>query len=148
MTDLSKTQASHKQFITASLDGSLFVWDLRYKKDLKALDLVWKPFLRIPLSAMDNTFDYGLTRITIKGLYDKAVSSRKYYYLANVHLLLEINISKIIDPVNTKFYGGTEEGDVIVADWAAEQTTEEKGSSGKKNLQNIYELKIKSQLQE
>lgn len=88
MTDLSKTHASHKQFITASLDGSSFVWDLRYKKDLKALDLVWKPFLRIPLSAMDNTFDYGLTRITIKGLYDKAVSSRKYYLIGKCSFIV------------------------------------------------------------
>lgn len=65
---------SCKQLITSSLDGSVFYWDLRgnrgiqgsEKKDFSVLDLVWKPFLRIPLSAMDNTFDYGVTKATIR----------------------------------------------------------------------------------
>jgi WD40 repeat protein len=57
------TEATTNQFVTASLDGYLYFWDLRFKKDLKSLDLAWKPFLRVPLGAADGSQDYGLTKL-------------------------------------------------------------------------------------
>ncbi|KAI9204650.1 WD40-repeat-containing domain protein [Polychytrium aggregatum] len=109
----------HKQLITASVDGHVAFWDTRAKKELKALDLVWKPFLRVPLSAMDNTYDYGLTKISIRTQIttEKSGSGGR--------------TAKKATPGNgfsSKFYCATEEGDLIYADWVAEKTTEEKAS--------------------
>ena len=36
----------HYQFVSVSLDGQVFFWDLRFRKDLRALDLVWRPFIK------------------------------------------------------------------------------------------------------
>jgi hypothetical protein len=48
---------------------------------LGVLDLVWKPFLRVPLSAMDNTFDYGLTKATIRaGISDQERVGCIYFF--------------------------------------------------------------------
>jgi WD40 repeat protein len=68
------SEAGNRQLVTASLDGQVCFWDTR-KKDLKSLDLVWKPFLRVPLSAMDNTFDYGLMKVSLKGLTSEKLGS-------------------------------------------------------------------------
>ncbi|KAJ3389303.1 WD repeat-containing protein 63 [Lobulomyces angularis] len=112
-----------RQLITASLDGTVFYWDTRYKKELKALDLAWKPFLRIPLSAMDNTFDYGLTKITIRGNLKETGSQ------INLNQPNTAVVPK--DTGTTKFYCATEEGDLILADWIAEKGNEEKGQSSR-----------------
>jgi dynein intermediate chain 3, axonemal len=44
---VDNAESGHKQLITASLDGTVAFWDLRYKKELKALDLTWRPFIRV-----------------------------------------------------------------------------------------------------
>jgi WD40 repeat protein len=54
------------QLVTTSLDGTVSFWDLRYKKELAALDLVWRPFYRMPLSAADGSFEYGLVKIALR----------------------------------------------------------------------------------
>ncbi|KAJ3118520.1 WD repeat-containing protein 63 [Phlyctochytrium bullatum] len=66
-----------RQLVTCSSDGQVFFWDTRSKKDLKSLDLLWKPFLRVPLSAMDNTFDYGLAKASIRPpILDRTLAER------------------------------------------------------------------------
>jgi len=35
------------QLITGSLDGQVYFWDLRFKKEIKMLDLTWRPTLRV-----------------------------------------------------------------------------------------------------
>ncbi len=37
----------HFQFVSVSLDGQVFFWDLRFRKELRALDLVWRPFIKV-----------------------------------------------------------------------------------------------------
>jgi WD40 repeat protein len=37
----------HNQFVSVSLDGQVFFWDLRFRKELRALDLVWRPFIKV-----------------------------------------------------------------------------------------------------
>lgn len=54
------------QFITVSTDAYALIWDLRYRKDLKSLDLVWRPLLRISITSLDGTTDYGCTRVCLK----------------------------------------------------------------------------------
>lgn len=104
----------------------MFYWDLRgnrgtlgeHKPFLGVLDLVWKPFLRVPLSAMDNTFDYGLTKATIR---------------AGIKTGSNLSLSKStksLEAISTsKFYCATEEGDLIIADWVGEKSSEEKGQA-------------------
>ncbi|KAJ3375105.1 WD repeat-containing protein 63 [Allomyces arbusculus] len=53
------------QLVSVGLDGHVLFWDLRYKKDLKSLDQAWKPIFKVPLLAMDGTFDYGLMRVAV-----------------------------------------------------------------------------------
>ena len=52
--------------MTSSLDGHIGFWDTKGAKNVKHLDLVWKPFLRVPLSAADNSFDYGLLGVSLR----------------------------------------------------------------------------------
>lgn len=44
---LDITDSFTTQFVTASMDGTIAFWDLKFKKDLKSLDLLWRPFLRV-----------------------------------------------------------------------------------------------------
>ncbi|KAJ3109442.1 WD repeat-containing protein 63 [Phlyctochytrium planicorne] len=108
-----------RQLVTCSSDGQACFWDTRSKKDLKSLDLIWKPFLRVPLSAMDNTFDYGLAKISIKPpLIEKLMSD----------LNLNEKADKNAQKFSTKFFSATEEGDLIYSDWMQEKANEEKAS--------------------
>ena len=58
-----------KQLVTSSLDGTVAFWDLRFKKDWKSLDLAWRPFIRIPITAMDNSYDYSVTRVSLQTVF-------------------------------------------------------------------------------
>jgi len=53
------------QFLSTSLDGLVNFWDIRFKKDYKSVDLMWKPFFRVPLLTQDGTIEFGLTRIAL-----------------------------------------------------------------------------------
>jgi hypothetical protein len=99
---LENSEYGHKQLIAASLDGTVTFWDVRFKKDLKSLDLVWRPFLRIPLTTLDNSSEYSLTKVSIDCTSILAGSKR-----------------------NTKFFCATEEGDLIYSDWNKEKSSEE-----------------------
>jgi WD40 repeat protein len=66
---LENGENGDKQIVTGSLDGTIAFWDLRFKKDWKSLDLAWRPFLRIPITAMDNSFDYSVTRVSLKTIF-------------------------------------------------------------------------------
>lgn len=124
----------HKQLVTTSQDGQVFFWDTRSKKELRALDLAWKPFLRIPLSAMDNTFDYGLTKISINtmALLEKSASETNIVVAVPETPTKDKKDAKKDEKagpnLRSKFYCATEEGDLIYADWIQEKTTEEKAS--------------------
>ncbi|KAJ3219382.1 WD repeat-containing protein 63 [Dinochytrium kinnereticum] len=123
----SSIEFSHRMPITdmqwllrsLELSHSACYWDTRSKKDLRSLDLLWKPFLRVPLSAMDNTFDYGLARISIKPPMAEKNSSE---------LNLNEKSDKNAQKYSSKFYSATEEGDLIYSDWIQEKSNEEKAS--------------------
>ncbi|KAJ3157426.1 WD repeat-containing protein 63 [Geranomyces michiganensis] len=121
---VEKPEHGHRELVTASADGQVAFWDTRYKKELKALDLVWRPFLRVPLSAMDNTFDYSLTKVSIrrmqseKGPSDAATTGADGGDKGDAKA----------ETFASKFFCATEEGDLIYADWIAEKASEEKAS--------------------
>ncbi|ORY28245.1 WD40 repeat-like protein [Rhizoclosmatium globosum] len=121
------------QLVTCSADGQVCVWDTRSKKVLKELDLAWKPFLRVPLSAMDNTFDYGLTKVTLKTLSDHLAeqpAKPKSQGKEGEEGAPKKDAKKDtgIIPIS-KFFTATEEGDLLFSDWVAEKSSEEKAAS-------------------
>ncbi|KAI8613318.1 WD40-repeat-containing domain protein [Chytriomyces sp. MP71] len=125
-------ESGNRQLVTCSLDGQVYIWDTRSKKDLKALDLTWKPFLRVPLSSMDNTFDYGLTKVSLKSLEKGTEGSGPKSPDKNGDDNGEKKKDKKDKESNlvsiSKFFTATEEGDLIFSDWVAEKSSEEKAS--------------------
>ncbi|KAJ3305744.1 WD repeat-containing protein 63 [Kappamyces sp. JEL0829] len=115
-----------KQLVTSSLDGTVAFWDLRFKKDWKSLDLAWRPFIRVPISAMDNSFDYSVTRVSLQTVLNDEVA--KAAKPANPPADGEAPKRPNIKNWTSKFYCSTEEGDLVYADWIAEKVTEEKSS--------------------
>lgn len=109
----------HKQFATASLDGTVAFWDLRYKKDIKSLDLVWRPFLRVQISALDNSYDYSVTQVSLNTIMSSIIAPKKSE---------EDKVEKKIKTWTSKFFCATEEGDLLYCDWMSEKTTDEKVS--------------------
>jgi WD40 repeat protein len=57
--------ANASQLVSTGLDGNVMFWDIRYKKELKALDQNWRPTFKVPLLSLDCTFDYGLMKIAM-----------------------------------------------------------------------------------
>jgi dynein intermediate chain 3, axonemal len=104
------------------------VWDIRFKKDLKSLDLTWRPNLRISLSSLDNSFDYSLINFSLMTSEIEEVStvSKK----SDVTEGSDSKPAKVapIKNYSTKFYCATEEGDLLYADWIAEKTADDKVS--------------------
>ncbi|KAJ3039952.1 WD repeat-containing protein 63 [Rhizophlyctis rosea] len=133
---LDKGDNGHRQLVTSSLDGQVCFWDTRYKKDFAALDLVWRPFLRIPLSSMDNTFDYGITKISIhqdtnsggdQSATTKRPGSTEKARPTSSEKPRTASASTEKGPVS-RFCCATEEGDLIFSNWMAEKSSEEKAS--------------------
>ncbi|KAJ3331023.1 WD repeat-containing protein 63 [Blyttiomyces sp. JEL0837] len=122
-------ESGNRQLVTCSMDGQVCFWDTRNKKDVKALDLTWKPFLRVPLSAMDNTFDYGLTKVSLKApLAERYVSETNLAKTPEKTPDSKEKGGEKESPFSSKFFCATEEGDLICSDWIQEKSNEEKAS--------------------
>ncbi|KAJ3315591.1 WD repeat-containing protein 63 [Boothiomyces sp. JEL0838] len=118
-----------KQIVTCSLDGTVALWDLRFKKDWKSLDLAWRPFIRVPMSSLDNSYDYSLTRVSLKTAFNEEIQGKqaKPSSASDSASNQELKAGKsIVKTLSTKFYCATEEGDLIYADWNAEKVSDEK----------------------
>lgn len=142
---LDKGEHGDKQLVTTSLDGQVFFWDTRFKKELKLLDLTWKPFLRVPLSAADNTFDYGLTHISLYTIFGDKIKSatESSNNLSNSAMADSVTSASgstgkagksghLEKPAErfgtTKFFCATEEGELLYADWCSEKGDDKGGS--------------------
>jgi WD40 repeat protein len=47
---IENPSGDNHQLITSSLDGYILLWDMKYKKEMKGLDLSWRPFLKVAKS--------------------------------------------------------------------------------------------------
>ncbi|KAJ3000575.1 WD repeat-containing protein 63 [Globomyces sp. JEL0801] len=129
---LENGENGDKQIITSSLDGTIAIWDIRFKKDWKSLDLAWRPFMRIPLTAMDNSFDYSVTKVCLRTTAneEQPAGKAKDVKPSSPSDSTDPNEKKKVTskPWSSKFYCATEEGDLIYADWTSEKVSEEKSS--------------------
>lgn len=132
-----------QQFATVSLDGYLNFWDLRFKKDLKSLDLAWKPTFRVPLSPLDSDVEFGLTKLSLcyKASEEKVVKEKteggenKENAGDRSGNAVKVKGSTDIDKdtekalvLSSKFFCATEEGDLIVCDWSSHRKDKEEKS--------------------
>ncbi|CAH6777166.1 dynein axonemal intermediate chain 3 [Phodopus roborovskii] len=122
------------------------------------LDLSWKPLSRIKLSKGETSLDHCPTKLSlsedpllcrIQGtssihvlLKDKVLNQVKALKTAEINPYhnLEagiVNILKPIEDFNTKFFVGTEEGEVIYTDWKMERDSETGRFMAKKPV-NLY----------
>ncbi|KAJ3326149.1 WD repeat-containing protein 63 [Boothiomyces sp. JEL0866] len=126
---IENAENGDKQIVTCSLDGTVAIWDVRFKKDWKSLDLAWRPFIRVPISALDNSYDYSLTRVSLKTTFNEELQGKptKPTSASDTPSNPEAKPAKsVIKSLSTKFYCATEEGDLIYADWITEKVSDEK----------------------
>ncbi|ORY82717.1 WD40 repeat-like protein [Neocallimastix californiae] len=95
---LDEPSGEINQLITGSLDGQVYFWDLRFKKEIK-----------------------------IKSLKFSENTSEK-----NDDANIEIDKKQLC-----KFFCGTEDGDLIYANWLSTETSEEKGSLSR--VEHVFE---------
>ncbi|TPX36281.1 hypothetical protein SmJEL517_g01647 [Synchytrium microbalum] len=117
------SDGSHRQFMTAALDGQVLFWDVRTRKDFRSMDLVWKPFWRITLAPSDGAFEYGLTKLAIRGPVRERNDAKGSQNMLAVHS------DKILEKAISKFFCATEEGDLLYADWLSEKSDEKAPTS-------------------
>lgn len=138
------------QILSGSTDGMVAIWDTRPPKghtpsieDTKAdnplgvsmtykhLDLTWKPTLKIPVGRVEGTGEYGVTRISMQERQGKRTSGdKKQASLEQKESsggMLRAGSAKDKKPlegVTTKFFVGTEDGEIVYADWKLERDTD------------------------
>lgn len=122
------------------------------------LDLSWKPLSRIKLSKGETSLDHCPTKLSlgedpalckIQGtssihvlLRDKILSQMKLLKAAEINPYQSLeggmaNMLKPIEDFRTKFFVGTEEGEVIYTDWKMERDSETGRLMAKKPV-NLY----------
>ncbi|XP_005385198.1 PREDICTED: WD repeat-containing protein 63 [Chinchilla lanigera] len=93
------------------------------------LDLSWKPLTRIKLSKGETNLDHCPTRISLSDeqllpkISDKMLAQTKVIEMNPYHNL-EAGLANLLRPIDdfcTKFFVGTEEGEVMYADWKMEK---------------------------
>lgn len=127
---LENGENGDKQLVTSSLDGTIAFWDLRFKKDWKSLDLAWRPFIRVPITSMDNSFDYSVTRVNLRTVFSEEALTKAVKQTpaltSNPEIGEPAKPKASVKAWSSKFYCATEEGDVVYADWISEKVTDEK----------------------
>ncbi|KAI6660473.1 WD repeat-containing protein 63-like [Oopsacas minuta] len=124
------------QVISSSLDGMVYFWDTRplpsskegvsepdpalknRSLDLPAtfihLDTVWKPFLYVSLPRGNNPGDFGATRMSFK---DRHQSGKAKLYRQDTKSKSLSGESTDTQSKSSKFYVGTEDGEIVCTDW-------------------------------
>ncbi|OAF66573.1 hypothetical protein A3Q56_05694 [Intoshia linei] len=144
-TNSSKCQ----QLITSSLDGNIFVWNLRSPKkytseteenadiyaNIKDLNLVWVPILKVDYNESSNimyikitcrkcdTNEYlAPTRFSI-GPHNSSCE-KTFSNLENENEMATLQSKTILLDVNTLIQGGSEDGYIFSIDWIPEKDQE------------------------
>eukprot|EP00026_Physarum_polycephalum_P002615 Phypoly_transcript_02622.p1 GENE.Phypoly_transcript_02622~~Phypoly_transcript_02622.p1 ORF type:complete len:855 (+),score=165.96 Phypoly_transcript_02622:154-2718(+) len=56
---------SSSQFITIAPDGQMLIWDIRFKKEIKEMDMFWVPMHRMALTRLDAREELTLCAISL-----------------------------------------------------------------------------------
>ncbi|XP_076976534.1 dynein axonemal intermediate chain 3 isoform X2 [Tamandua tetradactyla] len=155
------------QLVTCSADCTICFWDIRPQKALTPqpterkkeemieipfdvpstflhLDLSWKPLTKIRLSKGETSLDHCPVKISLneEHLLYKTQAQRKAENTGEMdpYQNLEAGLANPLKPIDdfcTKFFVGTEEGEVIYADWKMERDHETGRLMTKKPV-NLY----------
>ncbi|CAH8475140.1 unnamed protein product [Heterobilharzia americana] len=125
------------QLMTCGLNGEILLWDIRSDKSplaidktsdliqpamnvprtFSALDMKWKPLLRIHLFKTDPGSNYALTKFSIREMQ----GDRKILFSStkdkNTNIVDSTNKSHPLPNANTHIFAGTEDGDIVYVDW-------------------------------
>uniref|UniRef100_A0A2K6SHL0 Dynein axonemal intermediate chain 3 n=1 Tax=Saimiri boliviensis boliviensis TaxID=39432 RepID=A0A2K6SHL0_SAIBB len=140
------------QLVTCSADCTICFWDIRPQKLLTPqttekkkeesieipfdvpstflhLDLSWKPLSKIRLSKGETSLDHCPTRISLNEDHLKTLTQSKTVKAEemNPYHNLESGMANLLKPIDdfcTKFFVGTEDGEVIYTDWKMEKDPE------------------------
>ncbi|KXJ19255.1 WD repeat-containing protein 63 [Exaiptasia diaphana] len=138
------------QLMTCAADGSILFWDTRPSKSaapaqsttanpagipltFKHLDLTWKPILKVTVQRMTGTGEFGPTVFSIiekqgyRANAGKSNDTKDNDGLPRHASTLGKSLKdqgKPLENISTKFYVGTEEGDMVYLDWKPEKDTD------------------------
>uniref|UniRef100_A0A2K5S0E1 Dynein axonemal intermediate chain 3 n=1 Tax=Cebus imitator TaxID=2715852 RepID=A0A2K5S0E1_CEBIM len=139
------------QLVTCSADCTICFWDIRPQKPLTPqttekkkeesieipfdvpstflhLDLSWKPLSKIRLSKGETSLDHCPTRISLNEDHKTLTQSKTVKAgEMNPYHNLESGMANLLKPIDdfcTKFFVGTEDGEVIYTDWKMEKDPE------------------------
>ncbi|XP_053096688.1 dynein axonemal intermediate chain 3 [Pangasianodon hypophthalmus] len=146
----NKSQIS-VQIVTCSPDGCVMFWDLRapyvaapsltHKKHkaegkhlenphgvpntFKHLDLSWKPLFRVTLPKIDTAGKYNPLKFSLRDsvCYTAAVDRPDVPAFSVLQVPSNKNLCQL-DTISTKFYVGTEDGELVYTDWKLEKDNE------------------------
>lgn len=144
----NKTQQCN-QLMSCAADGTVLVWDTRPSKSaaptqtaaghnhpvgilptFKHLDLTWKPVLRVTVSHLSGGGEFGPSVFSIserQGARSATAPKPPEEKESTVTSNLSSSISKgkdqgkLLENVSSKFFVGTEEGDLVYMDWKPEK---------------------------
>ncbi|KXS20411.1 WD40 repeat-like protein [Gonapodya prolifera JEL478] len=120
------SDSSQKQLYTTSTDGQILFWDLRYKPEVKLLDLVWRPLFKTSIPTAEGGLEYGVLKISLHPQVEKTVRNQSEGNMSVAAKAAESSSAKDIKEKDeksfaSKFFCATEEGDVVYADWIPEK---------------------------
>lgn len=137
------------QLMSCAADGTVLVWDTRPSKSaaptqapgnnplgtlptFKHLDLTWKPVLKVTVSHLSGTGEFGPSVFSIYERQGARISGGKPTEDKEPGGTSNLSTSiskgrdqaKPLENVSSKFYVGTEEGDLVYMDWKPEKDTD------------------------
>ncbi|CAK8676252.1 unnamed protein product [Clavelina lepadiformis] len=143
------------QLITCSTDGNVMVWDIRPPKPTQAapreqvdkniptpfgvsqtfkhLDLTWKPLLKLSATKMDSSGDYSPLKFSIpeqQEFRDHVSTGGNKHELDETMKVSSAKNQKPLEHISTHYFMGTEDGEVVYADFKLEKDNE----TGKANV--------------
>eukprot|EP01137_Pigoraptor_chileana_P012527 Opistho-2@64993 len=127
------------QLGTIAADGTLLVWDTRgnkrdHMKSLKNLDLIWRPLMKVTLNRPDIAGEFGGTKFVLP----RPLASQAHHHESALdrvshgddpHHLRGGSAGRSrkkldIPTHSTKFFAGTEDGELVYMDWRVEKDHE------------------------
>ncbi|XP_062872021.1 dynein axonemal intermediate chain 3 [Trichomycterus rosablanca] len=141
------------QVVSCAPDGCVMFWDLRaphlatqsltHKKPkseekvlenpqrvpdtFKHLNLTWKPLVKVTLPKLEMSGEYSPVKFSLCNTSTaKAASAVDRSEVPNYSVLRQPSAKhqRQLDNISTKFYAGTEDGDIVYADWKQEKDNE------------------------